>query len=257
MTFSSSFLAVLLCVVYSVVVGAQSCARVDDCSCSINGKQINLESLGYPDSRAPRFPYELGPPSAGWEYAYNPCYPFSDGSGRCNNAVVCQRYLGTTTEIFNVGDATANWMSDTEGIYIEYSHSDEGGTKRTSHVYLSCDPTADVPRLERRGQDGFQALYLFTLTTKCACPGTCETSPPPPPPPASGISHGSILCILFSLLVVAYFVGGALFLRFGRHAQGKEIIPNYEMWVGVPGNIKDGVLFVTSCGKKTGYEEQQ
>ncbi|XP_033631813.1 uncharacterized protein LOC117293562 [Asterias rubens] len=275
MAFSSGFLTVVICVVQSVVVGAQSCTKVDDCSCqNTDGKQVNLQSLGYKDSNTPRFflqcrfPYKLGPASAGWEYAYNPCYPFSDGSAACKNAVVstivssprlpnldtqilsaadfknvwffqvCQRKQNTPSEIYNIGDATATWNNGGVSLYIEYSHTDDATppVTRTSRVSLVCDPGADVPKLDRMGQDEGDTLYQFTLTTKCACPGTCGTSPSPSP--SSGISPGTILCILFSVLVVAYFVGGALFLRFGRHAQGKEIIPNYEMWVGVPENIK-------------------
>ena len=36
-----------------------------------------------------RFPYVLEPGGAAiWEYAYNPCYGFSDGSVECKNAIV-------------------------------------------------------------------------------------------------------------------------------------------------------------------------
>ena len=42
----------------------------------------------------------------------------------------------------------------------------------------------------------------------------------------------------FAVLVVVYFVGGVLFQKYARGAQGAELIPNYEFWSDFPGLIK-------------------
>ena len=42
----------------------------------------------------------------------------------------------------------------------------------------------------------------------------------------------------FSVLVVLYLVVGMLFMKFGRGAQGKEVIPNVDLWIALPGYVK-------------------
>lgn len=74
-----------------------------------------------------------------------------------------------------------------------------------------------------------------------------------------GISGGWIFIIILSSLLVLYLVGGVAFNKFYRHHEGKEIIPNVEFWMALPGLVKDGHLFVwrkaRSLTGRGSYEE--
>ena len=47
----------------------------------------------------------------------------------------------------------------------------------------------------------------------------------------------------FFVLLVVYFVAGAVFLKFRRGAEGVEIIPNVEFWKSLPGLIRVSSLW--------------
>ncbi|XP_022079552.1 uncharacterized protein LOC110973210 isoform X2 [Acanthaster planci] len=225
-----------------------SCEKVDDCSCRIKGsggksdQEINIRSLGYSDkTKAPRFGFKLY--KAPWEYAYNPCYPWSDGTPNCKSVIVCQRSYNKHDETFDVGDVTASWTNDATNYYVEYKHGE-----KTSIFTLKCDATAKIPTLSFLSQ--IENKYKFILTSECCCPGTCHTPTPTPTPPSRGsISVGSVICIVAAVLIVVYLIGGMFLMKFVKHAEGLEVIPNKDIWVNLPGYIKDGFLFVVTCGK--------
>ena len=51
------------------------------------------------------------------------------------------------------------------------------------------------------------------------------------------------VCCRCLVLLIVYFVGGILLLRYWRGARGVEQIPNYEFWKALPGLVK--VVFDT------------
>lgn len=60
------------------------------------------------------------------------------------------------------------------------------------------------------------------------------------------------------VIVVVYFVGGVLFMKFKREASGKDLIPNVEFWSSIPGLVKDGIKFsynhtIGKCSSRSGY----
>ena len=42
----------------------------------------------------------------------------------------------------------------------------------------------------------------------------------------------------FFVLLTVYFVGGILFMKFGKNSTGIEMIPNLSFWKSLPGNTK-------------------
>ena len=40
------------------------------------------------------------------------------------------------------------------------------------------------------------------------------------------------------MLVVVYLVAGSLFMKFGRGAEGKEVIPHVNVWMEMPSLVK-------------------
>ncbi|XP_022079554.1 uncharacterized protein LOC110973212 isoform X2 [Acanthaster planci] len=245
---------------YSLTTGLASaalppCVKVDDCSCKTitdSGEQaINIRRLGSQDeAEAPRFGFKQYNPAEPWEYAYNPCYPWSDGTTNCKDVVVCQRSVYHPDQTFGLGDASANWTDDGTHYYIVHTH-----TTRTTYIKLRCDASAKTPKFDYYKDQSSE--YTFTLTTECACPGTCHSLPPTAPPPTgsmpSTLSIGSILCVVASVLLLVYAVGGVLFMKCVRHAEGMEVVPNIDIWTSLFRNIRDGCVFVFSCGKRSGY----
>jgi hypothetical protein len=50
----------------------------------------------------------------------------------------------------------------------------------------------------------------------------------------------------FFSTLTAYFVGGALFMKFGKGATGSDVIPNVQMWIQVPSDIKVSLAKITT-----------
>ncbi|XP_022079585.1 uncharacterized protein LOC110973228 [Acanthaster planci] len=251
-----------VCLIGTCYATMPKCTKIDDCSCRIpDGKEINIRSLGYNGSRAPRFGFAQawGP----WEYAYNPCYAWTD-SNKCRNIVACQQSTDFLSE-FAIGDPTATWTHDDRNYNIEYSSLGDDNITRTSVVKLVCDVKADEPTLEMFGFSPVgpaHVEYDFTLTSKCACPGFCPSStatnkPTFNPLHCGMISPGSVLFIIVPVLIVVYLVAGVLFMKFVRHAEGTELIPNRDIRTNLFGSIRDGCKNVFTSGKKPGHDKLQ
>ncbi|XP_072015464.1 uncharacterized protein [Amphiura filiformis] len=162
------------------------------------------------------------------------------------------------------------------------------GLKRCGHFYVCTGQVqyrtffttelAEITANSSKGESGDDIITLtvvFTcsevgtdaMTVKAASPSSYQyevTSPysclmEPEKNQDQGLSAGSILCIIFSLAVVVYLVGGFIFSSLVQKKSGREAIPNYGFWIEVPGLIKEGATFSTSCvtgkGSRTGYED--
>jgi hypothetical protein len=88
------------------------------------------------------------------------------------------------------------------------------------------------------------SLLLQTLTDICAL--------------GFFLIHVLLVLAYSSLVVLAfvYFVGGFIFLRFVKHREGGDAIPNREFWADLPGLVKDGIMFVINKirGTPSSYE---
>lgn len=88
----------------------------------------------------------------------------------------------------------------------------------------------------------------MNLVADIACPKVVENSTIVKPTntpiqESSGLSTGSLLCIIFFVLLTIYFLGGACALRMTRGAQGTELIPNLEFWSQLPGLVRVIIFF--------------
>ena len=54
------------------------------------------------------------------------------------------------------------------------------------------------------------------------------------------------MIVLFVGLALPYAVGGALFQKYRRGAEGKAVIPHVEFWRSLPGLVVDGIRFSVS-----------
>ncbi|XP_071102681.1 cation-dependent mannose-6-phosphate receptor-like [Haliotis cracherodii] len=224
MIFHSYF---VLCIL-SVLSAADECVKVDTCTCKTSTRTINLHPLSA--NTGPRFTI----PGAGSDkYFYNPCKDFTEGGV---TGVVIQQQGGVYYVTADDNTATFSGDPDLGTLTLSYQHA-EGGIIRISKVKLVC--MEGTNQLIFNGEDP-KLNYKFTLNTESVCiPGS-----------QSGLSTGSILVILFFVLLVAYLIAGILFLRFIRKAEGLELVPNYDFWTAIPSLIRDGIYF-TLRGFKT------
>lgn len=228
----------------------QTDALKGKCSCQFDDptkKVIDFSPISRTDGQ-PEFPFDgYGTTVPEWTYAFNPCSKF-DGPGVCKESSVCQQSKSNPETVFNLGDpAPTTWTPEDENTTkVTYASTDG----RTSVVSFTCDKTAVTKPILTFGVELPPKTYNFVVKTCHACletvPGCIKTG--------SSLTTGGVLCIIFTVLVVVYFVGGILFQKFGRGATGIELIPNYGFWSDFPILVKDGFLFMISpCTKDEGY----
>lgn len=248
---------------------ALTCTQRDMCSCTLDDGSgaIDVTTLGSNGGTA-LFP-DI-PALDGSLYSLNLCYPFNELA--CFNAAACQ-ILSDMTTSYQIGDASnVGFEVDTlNQVHVKYTSIDGTGLTRTTDVTLVCNPAADPAQVSAEGETAPGSVtYGFTVNSKCACPGGCGGGPPPDPSTTTkgpgpgpgpvititgGISIGTILIIVVLSLGFSYIVGGILYMKMVRHAQGTEVVPNVSFWKAIPGFVRDGIMFsVKKCrgigGKK-------
>ncbi|XP_048755148.1 uncharacterized protein LOC125666064 isoform X1 [Ostrea edulis] len=218
-------------------ISAQStCKKVNSCKCKFdNGDVIDLSPVAKSDGAA--FNDVLD--SSGLDtFSWNPCTSFSEGA--CTNAAVCQTHADLQ---YNCGtqESAVFGYDDTEQVYTLTYQADtvtKSNDLRITTLFLFCQQGPDV--FEPTGETG-QATYNLSFKSKYSCPRS-----------DAGLSAGTILIIIFVAMIPVYLIGGVLFQVFVRKNSGMKVIPNYNFWVGLPGLIKDGMLFIIRGGRKKG-----
>jgi hypothetical protein len=136
-------------------------------------------------------------------------------------------------------------------------------------VTVTCDATvttgfSDLTYTPATGCTSANPNSPFTFTAKSAA--ACPAAPSPPPAPTPSGDGGTVVVEVHSTstaggiaVTCIIFVGGALYFIVGciikaaRGARGAEAIPNVDFWKSFPGLVRDGFLFVFTCGKRTSY----
>jgi 1,2-dihydroxy-3-keto-5-methylthiopentene dioxygenase len=183
-------------------------------------------------------------------FYYNPCYsynklvPGSDNKDCTtkNDVAVCRSSKAT---LFNIGkQSTAEFINEDSTLYIQYT-SDMALSTTTTRIQLHCSNNT-TGQLTVVRQETYS--YTLKLSHKCCCSNACQHSGG-----GSSLSIGSILLIVFFGLLIVYFVGGMVYNRAVRGSQGVEMIPQYRFWTGLPGVIKDGVVFTLDKCRTTAH----
>ncbi|KAL8609835.1 hypothetical protein ACOMHN_020670 [Nucella lapillus] len=223
---------------------AEKCIKISECVCKTqSGKVVDLNPLSE-SSHSPRFTAKK---PGGPTFYFNPCKRLKQAG--CNKALgadiaVCQEVPGTPS-YYDAGDFASQTFSgdpSIQNLSLVYSSKDSSGIIRTSYVALIC---SEVERLEFENESP-ERTYHFKLYQNIVCVKSG----------ASGLGTGYILFILFFVFIIVYWVGGILYMKFVRRAEGLEIIPNYEFWKELPLLIQDGVLFtLRGCKGESTYEK--
>ncbi|KAK3791354.1 hypothetical protein RRG08_012536 [Elysia crispata] len=232
--------------VWEPAIAQGSCKKINSCSCKLDdGTVIDLSPVA--DSGKAKF-LDQWDTNYVSQYSYNPCKEFSEGS--CSGVSVCQ-YTGS--DYYECGtQSSATFSNDPKNpnvVNIQYQSLGGDGVTRTSQVTLNCVQSGP-DSLDVLGENPTTpAFYNFQLNSVHCCPkkgGSGGSAA------AAGISIGSILVIIFFVVLVSYFALGVAFQKFVRKASGREVVPNVNLWVATPGLIKDGALFVVKRGKYSG-----
>ncbi|KAL3831676.1 hypothetical protein ACJMK2_023399 [Sinanodonta woodiana] len=227
------YIVIIICVSLVYIVQCQNpCVDKSSCKCSFkDGSVVDLSSLGNTDSTA-RFKDVLSPD--GNLYSFNPCYGFNEES-ECIDASICVTTSDRGKHVLYAQPNDGSFQNDTvnKKLVLHYLNRDVG---IPAIVDLICDEKAQVPIFRT---NGIQLTGLsMSITSKCACINSCKMTGS-----VIGISAGTVLCIIFFSLLLAYLIGGMVFMRFCKNARGLEIVPNVTLWKSIPGLIKDGVMF--------------
>ncbi|CAH1240188.1 M6PR [Branchiostoma lanceolatum] len=121
--------------------------------------------------------------------------------------------------------AGTNWMM------LEYRggdkyHSHCKGLERTSVIMILCDSstvegTMNIIEEHKKSNEG-DCYYLFELYSNVVC--SAKSSIP------GGLSVGSVLVLIFVVVVGCYFLFGFLYQRYVVGAKGMEQIPHFSFW---------------------------
>ncbi|XP_052681902.1 uncharacterized protein LOC128162682 [Crassostrea angulata] len=218
-------------------VTAESCQQLSPCSCKMSdGFVVDLSSISNTD-QTPYFQDVLRQGSNNELYSFNACSGFTEGTGSCSNVALCMVSISGPIEQYkSLGSQTSASFS-VNGDVIDL-HYDDGDSGAISVVHLSCDE-GTLGTMDPKGSAG--GPYEINISTKLVCRNN-----------SSKISAGSIILIGFASIVFFYIVLGVVIQKVVRKQSGVHLIPNYELWSSVPGNIKVGIMYTVKCGK-TGH----
>ncbi|KAI9822048.1 MAG: Cation-independent mannose-6-phosphate receptor CI-MPR [Thelocarpon impressellum] len=116
--------------------------------------------------------------------------------------------------------------------------------RKSTLISLLCDrdPLAPKASVSFVGASPDECAYFFELRSRAACGGVRDAQ--------QSISPGGVFGVIALVAVLVYLVGGYVYQRTVMHARGWRQLPNYSMWAGIAGFIRDVfVILTSSCGR--------
>jgi len=156
----------------------------------------------------------------------------------CDTCTTDSGYCQQSTDkkwTFCVGKySTASFVGQDggKGVQIYYtSPPGNDGLVRKGTVTVNCNPNAKTPQNVDIHNPVNVNSYQISFDSAAGCAG------------GGGLSGGSIFLIILIPGIALYFFGGMLYLGALKGNRGKEMVPNIEFWVTVPGLVQDGITF--------------
>ena len=141
-----------------------------------------------------------------------------------------------------------------ERVIVEYNGGQDG---RTAEVTFVCTP-GTVSSGFAFLQENAYLTYEMQVNTMYACAATPTKACAPGSSGAGGGGATSTFATLFLVVVfvvpVVYFAGFYAYNMKVKGAIGRERIPHVDFWASTPGLVKDGIGFVFSKARGTGYQ---
>ncbi|KAH3720319.1 cation-dependent mannose-6-phosphate receptor-like [Dreissena polymorpha] len=245
---------VLIVVTVIRIAFSDKCEKLSSCKCECPEGIIDFSSLGM-SGNGPRYKDVLAPD--GYQYSYNPCDPFSETKpsvyeNHCQNVAACQIiFINGVYQFYDTGvqnsvtfstvPGTSLGIQDHPGNVVVAKYTSADGARQTE-VALVCNPQNEQTAFDTLGEvASAKPLYRHILVSPFAC---FESG---------ALSAGSIMLIIFFSLLLAYFLFGVTFNRFGRNQTGSDVIPQKAFWISLPTLVKDGSLFVVTRGQHKPY----
>ncbi|XP_060596678.1 uncharacterized protein LOC132750682 [Ruditapes philippinarum] len=226
-------------------VSCKQCVKYNNCACIFDdgSGMIDLSTIGRKDGTA-TFLDHVSTSDSNW-YSFNPCGSFSEVS--CLNVAVCK--FDPLNYIFIDAGVADKVSFNYNGISVVVQYQSKDG-KRNTFVTLVCNPSATKPSLDVIGET-VAGQYYMTLTSNAACPVTA----PDIVEDDGGLSTGSVLLIIFFVLLFVYLAAGITFNKVWRDVKGLEVLPNVDMWTSLLALIRDGCAFSLAavCRKRSVY----
>ncbi|KAK7863225.1 hypothetical protein R5R35_001439 [Gryllus longicercus] len=224
------------------------CKRVDSCVCMFENEE------GYDLSELSAVKNGLNATKSNLTFYFHPCTDISIG----NNTDLNDCYKGVSVCLYNSTDQTYTNL----GLSHEVRVTSSGLKGPVAFVYSHNNSTTTVMMNNCADSNSLQVgsgnganNYELLLNSPSACRQRVYVKTEPPDQPQGHLSTGSVLVIMFIVFSSLYFVGGALVLKLLRGAEGREMIPNYDFWVSLPGLVKEGFLFTLSgCRTAQAYD---
>ncbi|BFY97563.1 hypothetical protein BsWGS_00603 [Bradybaena similaris] len=223
----------------------------DPCICAT--KNFTLDLRSFMDSRKGKDLQAIGEANS-YTYYVQPCNrKLSNQIQACNNVSLdltsCQLDAKTKQLAYGLGLINKFDATQDKDNFILTNSFMAGNTNRTLHLTVKCSKQF---LFTYEGSSGTLSpiTYKFTLATSHVCSGGNNDGN------EGGLSPGSIMVIIFFVLLIVYILGGLLFQIFVRKAQGAEMLPNYIFWKEFPFLVKDGFVFTFQCCKgSSGYDK--
>lgn len=115
--------------------------------------------------------------------------------------------------------------------------------RKSATISFHCerDPLKALAVASFVGVDPSECAYFFEVRSPYACAGS-------EPVELGGVGPGGVFGIIGLIAIVVYFAGGVVYNRNVAHQRGWRQLPNYAMWAGIGGFLKDmAIILFSSC----------
>ncbi|MCJ1284246.1 Cation-independent mannose-6-phosphate receptor CI-MPR [Xylographa opegraphella] len=125
--------------------------------------------------------------------------------------------------------------------------------RKSSIISLLCDRELTVPAtVAFVGASEDECTYFFESRSAAACGGVSAAQ--------QAVGPAGVFGIIALIAAAVYLVGGVAYQRTVLHQRGWKQLPNYSMWAGMVGFVKDMLIILTSsCARllpsRKGYNQ--
>jgi len=191
--------------------------------------------------------------------SYTYWYNFCQNINKATSGITCTNPT-PTAQVSNTGTCISvgylppdiKELDTKNGVTMVYTNNNDlcGNPKtipRVSSFILNCAAKTEYELVGIDEPVGQVCQYRFTINTKYACPGgggSSNTGSSSGGKHSGGVGPGWVFIIIFVCVATVYFAAGAVVKWKVYNANGVELVPNTELWLGLPGLIRDGFLFV-------------
>ncbi|CAF3374870.1 unnamed protein product [Rotaria socialis] len=227
--------------IYVFIIFNIHIVKTDDCQYSTPEGIFDLRTFGYKNQ--PKYKNVAASGSPFLKFSFNGCFPYST-TDTCKNAAACVTDQITSTDMLIARQVNRKFTYAHGIITIVYTD----GAASTVNVFLICNDTESAQAAQINDN-----TYLFNIESKCACPGKCIYTPDES---SGGLTGGAIFIIILVSAMAIYAIASVIFLRFVKHEQGINLVPNRNLWLQLGHDSIHGVRFlVARIQRRNTYEE--